>query len=90
MRSYFARRHAGYKRSTVEAGISGIIAENGRLDVIVHNAGHMVFGPAEAFTPDQLGGVVRRKLAEYSARDLRSPASVAKAEERSCGLGVEQ
>jgi NAD(P)-dependent dehydrogenase (short-subunit alcohol dehydrogenase family) len=25
-----------------------------RLDVIVHNAGHMVFGPAEAFTPDQL------------------------------------
>ena len=24
-----------------------------RLDVIVHNAGHMVFGPAEAFTPEQ-------------------------------------
>ena len=24
------------------------------LDVIVHNAGHMVFGPAEAFTPEQL------------------------------------
>jgi NAD(P)-dependent dehydrogenase (short-subunit alcohol dehydrogenase family) len=26
----------------------------GRLNVIVHNAGHMVFGPAEAFTPEQL------------------------------------
>jgi len=26
----------------------------GRIDVIVHNAGHMVFGPAEAFTPEQL------------------------------------
>jgi NAD(P)-dependent dehydrogenase (short-subunit alcohol dehydrogenase family) len=25
----------------------------GRLDVIVHNAGHMMFGPAEAFTPNQ-------------------------------------
>lgn len=28
--------------------------ENGRLDVLIHNAGHMVFGPAEAFTPEQL------------------------------------
>jgi NAD(P)-dependent dehydrogenase (short-subunit alcohol dehydrogenase family) len=39
---------------SVDAGITKIIAENGRLDVIVHNAGHMVFGPAEAFTPEQL------------------------------------
>lgn len=28
--------------------------ECGHLDVIVHNAGHMVLGPAEAFTPEQL------------------------------------
>jgi NAD(P)-dependent dehydrogenase (short-subunit alcohol dehydrogenase family) len=34
--------------------IQQIIAKNGRLDVVVHNAGHMVFGPAEAFTPEQL------------------------------------
>ena len=26
----------------------------GRMDVVVHNAGHMVYGPAEAFTPEQL------------------------------------
>jgi NAD(P)-dependent dehydrogenase (short-subunit alcohol dehydrogenase family) len=39
---------------SVDAGISRIIDEDGRLDVIVHNAGHMVFGPAEAFTPEQL------------------------------------
>ena len=39
---------------SVEAAIGKIIAENGRLDVVVHNAGHMVFGPAEAFTPEQL------------------------------------
>jgi NAD(P)-dependent dehydrogenase (short-subunit alcohol dehydrogenase family) len=31
-----------------------LLTEAGRLDVIVHNAGHMVFGPAEAFTPEQL------------------------------------
>src|ERR1700722_12475463 len=38
---------------SVEAGVARIIAETGRLDVIVHNAGHMSFGPAEAFTPEQ-------------------------------------
>ena len=31
-----------------------IVGENKRLDVVIHNAGHMVFGPAEAFTPEQL------------------------------------
>src|SRR5262252_6390192 len=41
-------------QESVDAGIAQIIATHGRLDVIVHNAGHMVFGPAEAFTPEQL------------------------------------
>src|SRR3984957_14763052 len=40
--------------ASADAGIAQIIADAGRLDVIVHNAGHMVFGPAEAFTPEQL------------------------------------
>jgi NAD(P)-dependent dehydrogenase (short-subunit alcohol dehydrogenase family) len=40
-------------QASVDAGIAQIIAESGRIDVIVHNAGHMVFGPAEAFTPEQ-------------------------------------
>ena len=39
---------------SVDAAIQHIVSENGRLDVVVHNAGHMVFGPAEAFTPEQL------------------------------------
>src|SRR5260370_21970401 len=39
---------------SAEAGIQEIVSNNGRLDVVVHNAGHMVFGPAEAFTPEQL------------------------------------
>ncbi len=39
--------------ASVEAGVAKVIADNGRLDVVVHNAGHMVFGPAEAFTPQQ-------------------------------------
>src|SRR5580692_7274482 len=40
--------------ASADAGVTRIIADAGRLDVIVHNAGHMVFGPAEAFTPEQL------------------------------------
>jgi NAD(P)-dependent dehydrogenase (short-subunit alcohol dehydrogenase family) len=38
---------------SVDAGIAQIIAAHGRLDVVVHNAGHMAFGPAEAFSPEQ-------------------------------------
>ncbi|WP_454714321.1 SDR family oxidoreductase [Caulobacter segnis] len=38
---------------SVQAAIDQIVAKDGRLDVIVHNAGHMSFGPAEAFTPEQ-------------------------------------
>ncbi|WP_175696721.1 SDR family oxidoreductase [Burkholderia ambifaria] len=40
--------------ASVADAIERVIADNGHLDVVVHNAGHMVFGPAEAFTPDQL------------------------------------
>jgi NAD(P)-dependent dehydrogenase (short-subunit alcohol dehydrogenase family) len=38
---------------SAKAGIARVIADNGRLDVVIHNAGHMSFGPAEAFTPEQ-------------------------------------
>ena len=41
-------------QESVNAAIAKIVAEQGRLDVVIHNAGHMVFGPAEAFTPEQL------------------------------------
>jgi NAD(P)-dependent dehydrogenase (short-subunit alcohol dehydrogenase family) len=40
-------------QDSVDVGVKQIIVEHGRIDVIVHNAGHMVFGPAEAFTPEQ-------------------------------------
>jgi NAD(P)-dependent dehydrogenase (short-subunit alcohol dehydrogenase family) len=38
---------------STDAAVARIIAESGRIDVLVHNAGHMMFGPAEAFTPEQ-------------------------------------
>lgn len=38
---------------SVDAAIETVISDAGKLDVVVHNAGHMMFGPAEAFTPEQ-------------------------------------
>lgn len=40
-------------QASVDAAVARVIAESGRIDVLVHNAGHMVYGPAEAFTPEQ-------------------------------------
>jgi NAD(P)-dependent dehydrogenase (short-subunit alcohol dehydrogenase family) len=40
-------------QASIDAAVAKIIADHGRIDVLVHNAGHMVFGPAEAFTPEQ-------------------------------------
>jgi NAD(P)-dependent dehydrogenase (short-subunit alcohol dehydrogenase family) len=41
-------------QSSADAAIQKIVSDTGRMDVVIHNAGHMVFGPAEAFTPEQL------------------------------------
>jgi NAD(P)-dependent dehydrogenase (short-subunit alcohol dehydrogenase family) len=44
-------------QGSIDAALKAIISENSRLDVVIHNAGHMVFGPAEAFTPEQLAQI---------------------------------
>src|SRR5580704_17873309 len=44
-------------QESVDAAIQHIVSEDGHLDVVIHNAGHMVFGPAEAFTPEQLAAL---------------------------------
>jgi NAD(P)-dependent dehydrogenase (short-subunit alcohol dehydrogenase family) len=40
-----------------DQAIAAIVRDNDRLDVVVHNAGHMVYGPTEAFTPEQLAAL---------------------------------
>lgn len=37
--------------------VEGVFASHGRIDCIIHNAGHMVFGPSEAFAPEQLAAL---------------------------------
>lgn len=41
-------------QGSIDVALKTIISENGRLDLVIHNAGHIGFGPAEAFTPEQL------------------------------------
>lgn len=45
------------EQDSVDAAVDHVMTEQGRIDVVVHNAGHMVLGPAEAFTPEQLAEV---------------------------------
>jgi NAD(P)-dependent dehydrogenase (short-subunit alcohol dehydrogenase family) len=44
-------------QDSTDAAIEAIISEQRGLDVVIHNAGHMVLGPAEAFTPDGIASV---------------------------------
>lgn len=40
-------------QDSVDAAVAQVIQNAGQIDVLIHNAGHMAFGPAEAFTPEQ-------------------------------------
>ncbi len=40
-------------QASVDEAVAHVIAQAGRIDAVIHNAGHMMFGPAEAFTPEQ-------------------------------------
>lgn len=41
-------------QESADTAASRIIAEQGRIDVVIHNAGHLVVGPTEAFTPEEM------------------------------------
>lgn len=40
--------------ASVRAGVAQVLSEAGHIDVVVHNAGHMAYGPAEAFSVEQM------------------------------------
>ncbi|MFI1394335.1 SDR family NAD(P)-dependent oxidoreductase [Streptomyces sp. NPDC020681] len=44
-------------QSSVDAAVERVLAETPGIDVVVHNAGHMVTGPTEAFTPEEIAAV---------------------------------
>lgn len=45
-------------QASCDAAIAAILSEQGELDVVVHNAGHLVVGPTEAFTPEEIVRVI--------------------------------
>jgi NAD(P)-dependent dehydrogenase (short-subunit alcohol dehydrogenase family) len=44
-------------QTSVDTAVRDVLTEAGGLDIVVHNAGHMVLGPAESFTPEQLAQI---------------------------------
>lgn len=44
-------------QASVDAAVRIVLDAEGHIDAVIHNAGHMVLGPAEAFTPEQLAAV---------------------------------
>ncbi|WP_428419807.1 SDR family oxidoreductase [Methylibium sp.] len=49
-------------QASADQAVQHIVGEQGRLDVVVHNAGHLVLGPTEAFTPDEMVAVFDTNL----------------------------
>ena len=43
--------------ASVDGAVAAVLAEARRIDVVIHNAGHMVLGPTEAFSPEQVAAV---------------------------------
>jgi NAD(P)-dependent dehydrogenase (short-subunit alcohol dehydrogenase family) len=77
-------------QESADSAIAKIVAQSGQLDVVVHNAGHMVFGPAEAFTPEQFAELYDiNVLSTQRVQPFRATATT-KARTRAAGLGIEQ
>lgn len=72
-------------QQSVEAAVGAVLAEAGRIDVVVHNAGHMVLGPTEAFTPEQIAAVYDTNV--LSTQRVNR-AVLPGMRERGCGLVV--
>jgi NAD(P)-dependent dehydrogenase (short-subunit alcohol dehydrogenase family) len=44
-------------QASVDGAVQTVLDESGHIDVLIHNAGHMVLGPTEGFTPEQVAAV---------------------------------
>jgi NAD(P)-dependent dehydrogenase (short-subunit alcohol dehydrogenase family) len=44
-------------QNLVDQAVAAVLDGAGHIDVVIHNAGHMVLGPTEAFTPEQVATV---------------------------------
>src|SRR5258708_18080278 len=44
-------------QASVDGAVAAVLPQSCRIGVVIHNAGHMVLGPTEAFTPEQPAAV---------------------------------
>ena len=79
-----------HSQESVDAAVARIEADAAASTCVVHNAGHMVLGPAEAFTPEQLADALRHERAVHPAGQPRRPAGHAPARARACCSGSVQ
>ena len=52
-----AHRAVVSDQKSVDAAVASILDATARIDVIVHNAGHMVLGPTEAFSVEEIASI---------------------------------
>lgn len=70
-------------QDSADAAVQTVVAEQGRLDVVVHNAGHLVVGPFEAFTPEE---VVKTLDTNMLGAHRVNRAALPVLREQECGL----
>ena len=57
---------------------------------MIHNAGHMMFGPAEAFTPEQFAELYDINVLSTQRVNRAALPQLRKQRQGTAGLGVEQ
>jgi NADP-dependent 3-hydroxy acid dehydrogenase YdfG len=77
-------------QSSVDAAVEKVFSADGRIDVVVHNAGHMVFGPAEAFTPQQPADLYDIKCGRHAASQSGRTAAHATPAAGPARVGIQQ
>ena len=89
-----ARRRPAHRRArrqsdqaSVDAAVATVLAEPGRIDVLMHNAGHMVTGPGRGLHPRAARRALRHQRARHAARQPRRAAAPARAARRPASSG---
>jgi NAD(P)-dependent dehydrogenase (short-subunit alcohol dehydrogenase family) len=49
-------------QDSVDQAVKTVIAATGSIDVVLHNAGYLLMGPSEAFTPEEIAEVLDTNL----------------------------
>ncbi len=82
---YAGTRETGTRNTPAVRAAADHSAEHGRIDVLIHNAGHMAVGPTEAFTPEQLAELYDVNVLSTQRVDRAAPPGM---RERGAGLVV--